>query len=280
MDQGEFAQEMERMADTNGLLVNTTKLTRLLRDDVDAGADFINIFQDPFEKKELLLITSVATYSVLSGLFSSRIQWSIDHEDLEGARVSRSLAGGNVWDGLILVPKNGRQRFFVFGLNPQGGQMAMAREIAQHNAEVAAAEIQRVLDGRAQPQAVDPELEALHRGLRMRESGVPLDTESSQGWTRDDFEELRIWMGESYDRREYHAVWACRCALGYGMDRTNATQIQWFWVNALPAMSGLKLKLKDDPVLAMCAELASEALDRSSEVQTEFMEGIEKEFFA
>jgi hypothetical protein len=75
-------------------------------------------------------------------------------------------------------------------------------------------------------------------------------------------------------------VWERRCALGYGIDHTNATQIQWFWLNALPAMSGLKLKLKDDPVLAMCAGLASEARDPSSRVQTEFMEGIEDGFFS
>ncbi len=237
MGQVEFTQEMDRMARENGVSADPRRLTQLLKADVDAGAEFINIFQ---HGKEVLIITSLGTHSAIYSLLSTRVRWSIPHSELESVRAIRTAPKGNVWDRLELNTATKYQEF-TFGYNSPSGQVATARHIAQHNAEVAATEIHRLLDQRSDARAVDPDLQAAYRHMEVRRAGVPLDTESSEGWTRDDLQELYMWMREAYIRRKYQAVWARRCALGFSMGRMDATQVQWFWINALPAMAGLKL---------------------------------------
>jgi hypothetical protein len=271
MGSADFTEEMRRMARINGVAVDEAKMTQLLRADVDAGAEFINIFK---HQKEVLIITSVAVHALVYGLVSARVLWSIPHGELESARAVRSAPKGADWDRLELDTATKSQEF-TFGYNAPGAQTATKREMAKHNAEVAAAEINAILDRRSDARSVDPDLQAFHRHLEARRSGVPLGTESSEGWTRDDFQVLYMWMREAYIRGEYQVVWARRCALGYGMGENDATKTQWFWINALPAMAGLKLNLKDDLALATWAALASTSVDWSSDVQKQWMRGIE-----
>ena len=98
MGEDEIVREMERMADENGVLVDATRVTRMLRADIDAGGEFINILRHANKKREFLIITSLASHSVVDSMLSPRVQWSVPHSELKSARAVRSAPRGDVWE--------------------------------------------------------------------------------------------------------------------------------------------------------------------------------------
>lgn len=71
-------------------------------------------------------------------------------------------------------------------------------------------------------------------------------------------DELARWMAERYDRAEYAAIWDHRLALGLGFGRAEASDRTWFWLNAYPALSALKVHGRGHPLIATCAGYADQ----------------------
>lgn len=86
-------------------------------------------------------------------------------------------------------------------------------------------------------------------------------------------------MFDSWKEEKYAAIWARRIALGSGLEKRSASQLEWFWINVFPALAGLELDQKGHPSLAVYAGYASETVDPTNENQQMAMSMIKRKFF-
>jgi hypothetical protein len=288
-----FKDELVRMAQENGLLagLRENELVAALRSDIDAGARFINLFRDPVTRKNLLVVTSVATHLVQVSMFSTKVKWSVPHKALDSVRHVRRVSSHFVVDELRLIDRARRVRVFTFGISDQDVNFQTLRDMAEENANIAVATIRRqaeaksgaVPDGVLIPKARDRqreqrdrELEQLQRKMALIESGPPPDTEPSDHWTEADYERLHAWMLDRWGEAKYKEIWTRRIALGYGLAQRSATDSLWFWINAWPALSGLELHQRDHPILAMIVGTAEQAMSSSDIDQKRAMADIKR----
>ncbi|MGO9560112.1 MAG: hypothetical protein ACLPYW_13645 [Acidimicrobiales bacterium] len=270
------------MSSRNRIPIDDAKLSALLRAEINQGAKFVNILNGPVSLKECLVVTSLATHYVQGGLFKVKIKWSIPHKALDDVYYERGSFQGRVTDKLIFLT-GGERRQFVFGMSESGPASKAKRDAAENNAKVAEDEIrtakaylQHVEQNAAAP---DPEVDRFERAMALVQAGPIPDTEPSDHWTNEDYIRVVGWMFDAWEEKKYSAIWARRIALGSGLEQRSASQLEWFWVNALPALSGLQLGQKEHPSLAVYAGYSEQALDPMNEKQQSALTQIKEQFF-
>lgn len=139
MNESAFRAELTRMASKNGILLShENQLIDLLREDIDRGADFVNVFRG--SNKRLLLVTTWAVRSIKTGLLSAKLDWVVRNADVRSVGASRKTFRGYVID-FVEIETPFRTVEFQFGFHPPGYVSEAEREIASHNTRVAAEEI-------------------------------------------------------------------------------------------------------------------------------------------
>lgn len=270
-----FRADLEQTGQRSGASLDGVRLLRLIGYEIEEeDADFVNVFRRTNDRSEFLLITSVSTRAIQSGPFRMKVRWTLRHDEVADAAVERGTFAGRVFHDLVLEAAGDRYEF-RFGLNDSSGNSAMLREITEQNARLALHEISELVKA-SRTTSVDPDLETSHRSIALVEAEPDCDTESSDGWTPADYARLVTWMRgvTPWD------VWERRVALGYRLQQSNAAQKDWFWVNALPALAGLRLGLKEHPFVATCVGIADQTVDPSNAYQMKAMTAINQQFFA
>ena len=125
----------------------------------------------------------------------------------------------------------------------------------------------------------DPALEKHYRAIALVQSEPDSDTESCDGCTEQDYLRLFGWLKSAFGSGQSRPVWERRLALRYKLGQHDATREPWFWINALPALAGLNLGLKEHPFLAVCAGYAHQTVDDRDVGQMTVMNQINREFF-
>lgn len=74
---------------------------------------------------------------------------------------------------------------------------------------------------------------------------------------------LIAWMRDRSDAGQWEAVWAARANLGYQLSEDVIGRADFFWVNAIASIAGIKLRRTHDTMQYMFAGSASSAVDRS-----------------
>lgn len=86
------------------------------------------------------------------------------------------------------------------------------------------------------------------------------------------------WMRSAYAGREFQAVWEKRVELGYGISADGLDPVDWFSLNALGALSGIEIGVRDHPVVSMSAGYADLAGARTDEQKAQIDE-IKRRYF-
>jgi hypothetical protein len=207
-----------------------------------------------------------------------KILWYVPVDTIDGAWPKRIPHGRYVRDLVVIQDNNGRVHEFQMGFYEMSGGGGVIRDMAEKQAKTAAAEIQSLVDPpETEPVASEP-AKSQH-SLALVDAGPEPDTEPSDHWTQEDYERLARWMQKAWENKKYQAIWLRRIALGYGLVQRSAAQQEWFWVNALPALAGCELDLRDHPLMATFAGYADQAVDESIEGQQRAMEVINQKFF-
>jgi hypothetical protein len=248
----------------------------LLEEEIEQGARFVNIYRHINNKKEHLLVTTAATRAIDSGMFHLKVRWCVPHSTVERVYAQRGVIRGYTSDVLVIDGQGGT-REFTFGFNDRRSKELS--KIAEANATVAANEINKVIQAYGRAPTESPEFAEFKRAIALAESGPTPDTEPSDHWLEEDYMRLWRWMMEAWDEDKYQAIWTRRVALGSSLGQRTASQQEWFWVNALPALAGLQLGQKEHPSLAMFAGHASQAVDPANEYQRQALSQIEEQFF-
>ena len=93
-------------------------------------------------------------------------------------------------------------------------------------------------------------------------------------------QEVALWMDDQFSSGNLEGVWAKRLALGYGVPQEGVSDNVWFWLNAYPAVAGLRLGYRDHPFLATCAGSADQVRDWQNAQHEAAMNEINTRFFA
>lgn len=76
-----------------------------------------------------------------------------------------------------------------------------------------------------------------------------------------DIAELATWMADETAQGNYARVWHHRFELGLGFEQGAASDRDWFWVNAYPALAALRLEADPSarhPLVSTCAGYADQ----------------------
>lgn len=129
-------------------------------------------------------------------------------------------------------------------------------------------------------EAVDPDLAKLHRELAAGEAQPPGDIGQTLTPSQIVEESRRIrhqvYSGDPGDLR---VAWNRRVELGYGVPSEGVPQPDRFWLDAAPAIAGLRLGLKDHPMVKMCCGMAEYEQDYEDPEQRAAVEEFKKLFF-
>src|ERR1039458_567575 len=100
----EFRQELRRMAQHNQIrpTFDQDKLVAALQSEINQGAEFINILPSVVADKSYLVVTTLATHSVVGGMFSVKVKWTVPHKALDNVYYQRGMLGEHVTDKLHL----------------------------------------------------------------------------------------------------------------------------------------------------------------------------------
>lgn len=154
MDHNEFAAELRRMAGNNGIYsLKEDQLLQIMRDDIVAGANFINIIPSFADKNTFLLINSRSVISVKTGMLGPKVLWAELIAQIKDVQPTRSIFRGYLIDELRIETPSGSQEFRFGFSNPSYDEHKA--EMAQGNAEVAAHEVARAIDA-GRPAATTP----------------------------------------------------------------------------------------------------------------------------
>jgi hypothetical protein len=145
MNYQEFAAELRRMAETNGVtFINHDKLLNLLGDDIAHEADFINIVPSFANKGQFFVVTSRSATTVKMGTFGAKVLWTVLLSDITSVEPSQSYFSGYQVDEIRVETRSGRREFRFGFTSPQEARRA---QMAEGNTRVAAGELQRALSG-------------------------------------------------------------------------------------------------------------------------------------
>lgn len=139
-----FQEDMENGARRNGLLLS--REDAIVRAIAPAPEEsFVNIFGgSPSRDRELLLVTSLATYFVHRGTFNVKTKWMVRHEDLVEVAPQRGVAPGGYVVDVVILESGTQVREFQVGFSLSSPDAEVEREIAASNAQTAAQEIAEV----------------------------------------------------------------------------------------------------------------------------------------
>lgn len=144
MGSATFQEDMEKGARRNGLILS--------REDAIVQAispaseeSFINIFGgSPKRDRELLVVTSLATYFIQRGTFSVKTRWVVKHEDLVEVTPQRGMVPGGYVVDVVTLEADDQLHEFQVGFSFSSSEAEVEREIAAANAQTAAEEIAEV----------------------------------------------------------------------------------------------------------------------------------------
>jgi hypothetical protein len=140
MDRDEFAAELRRMAENNGInFLKEDQLLQVMSNDIAAGADFINIIPSFADKNTFLVINTRSVIAVKAGVLGPKVAWSVPVAQIGSARPRRGMFRDYLIDEVRVETPSGAHNFRVGFFNPNY-EMHKA-ELAKANAEVAANEI-------------------------------------------------------------------------------------------------------------------------------------------
>jgi hypothetical protein len=141
MSEQQFIEDFRAAARSNGLSASRAEVIARTVSPSN-GERFINVFGGaPNRNRELLIVTSVATYQLLRGTISVKVRWTVPHGELTDVRAARASGiNGYVVDGVVLE-SGGQMLEFETGFNAPVYETEVQREIAAANANVAAEEI-------------------------------------------------------------------------------------------------------------------------------------------
>ena len=140
MDRDEFRDEIRRMGKENGIeLTEEEGLLDQLRADIDADAEFVNIFRGE-DESDLLIVTSASLAAVAETPPPVTARWRVALGDVTEVRYDRRTYQDRVVDDLVVELDGGRLTF-RFGTNPPGDEADEQREIVRSNCLIALDEI-------------------------------------------------------------------------------------------------------------------------------------------
>ncbi len=142
----EFVAELERMGRENlSHIPRKGAIVASLQPDIDAGAQFVNIFRKSGPGEPVLVVTSMHVWKIKPGLLGSKVE-RVAIDDINEVSVERRPFKNCLSIDLI-VKGQARSMDYQFAFVCSGGYADPAAEerlrIAAHNASVAAEEIER-----------------------------------------------------------------------------------------------------------------------------------------
>lgn len=108
----------------------------------------------------------------------------------------------------------------------------------------------------------DPALDELHRSMAAIDAQPQVTPASAD--ELGDVHAAAVWMRQTYDAGDRRAVWNRRLELGGSFAQGTGSSGDWFWANALAALSAMDLGLRDHPLVATCCGFADVSADRSN----------------
>jgi hypothetical protein len=126
----------------------------------------------------------------------------------------------------------------------------------------------------------DPDLAKLHRELAAGEAQPPGDIGQTLTPSQIVGESRKIrHQVASGDVGDLRAAWDRRVELGYGVPSEGVPQADRFWLDAAPAIAGLRLGLKDHPMVKMCCGMAEYEQNHEDPEQRAAVEEFKRLFF-
>jgi hypothetical protein len=98
------------------------------------------------------------------------------------------------------------------------------------------------------------DLQQFNRAVQAARDAPPVGKEGA-GMSNGQIAEIQAWMRNRFDVGDYETIWHRRLALGYALSGDGIETETWFWINAFPALSALRLGEKDHPFVATAPDL-------------------------
>lgn len=129
-------------------------------------------------------------------------------------------------------------------------------------------------------ETVDPDLAKLHRERAAGEAQPPGDIGQTLTSSQiiEESHKIRHQVA-SGDLGDLRVAWDRRVELGYGVPSEGVPQPDRFWLDAAPAIAGLRLGLKDHPMVKMCCGTAEYEQDHEDPEQRAAVEEFKRLFF-
>jgi hypothetical protein len=106
-----FAIAYTKMANRNGVGISAAAVAGVVGWDIDTGADFVNVYRNLIDKKEILIFTTKASHSLRMGILGGKCLWTVEHEDVRDVRSDHGTARNYVFDNLVIDTDDGTYPF-------------------------------------------------------------------------------------------------------------------------------------------------------------------------
>ena len=276
----DIAGQVRKFASQNGIyLKNQQKVVDLLASVMRSDSRVINVFGSPAEKS-YLVVTNTAVHEVKAGLVGKGSIASIRLAEIDKLRGFRGTFNMAVYYRLEIEGSGVRIDYDFAFETPAPGMVGLndaGLEIAEQNLGVAVEEIQRAQSAITAAKA-DPDLAAFNRGIAASEA-EPFGERRSEPLTSAESEALVGWMRAEFEAEHYEEVWRRFLSLGFGVDGTNFSRSDYFWLNACAALSALRLGRRDHAGVPMSAGFADQFIDRGDPAQVAIEQEIRARFF-
>jgi hypothetical protein len=151
-----FQEELLRAAKANDVkLSNAAEVAAALH--LAPDESLVNVFggTTPTERKEMLIVTSRATYHVKRGVFGVKVRWVIWHEELELVDVTRVVGPQDFVITKVVLEGGGRSHEFKTGFHSPAYSDEVKRQIALENANLLVDEIRAAVGAAQAPPHVE-----------------------------------------------------------------------------------------------------------------------------
>lgn len=240
MNQQEFAAELRKMADRNGInFLNYDKVMNAMSADLANGADFINIIPSFSNKNEYLVITTHSVSALKIGMMGTKVLWSVPVADIQDIAPDIHGFRDYISSDVRLEYVGGTHRFQC-GFN-QPYYDGHKVEIATENVQVAVHEIELAVRS-ANAKTAAPTVGAGPRPEAGSSAAPAVGSPDAPPTTAPTA--LLAWMKEHFDDGDYETVWDHRMHLGYEFVQGEMADNLWFWLNAYPALAALRAGVK------------------------------------
>ena len=162
---------------------------------------------------------------------------TIPLKEITGSGCGPLLGVGPTWEVVFKAPHNAVASMYFAGPAP-AEQVAAALERAVFLASDTA----------------DPDLAQLKRSLAAGDEQPPGDVGKTM--TPEQIISESRSIRQRVAQGQLEPAWARRVQLGYGVPSDGVPQADRFWLDAAPAIAGLRLGQKDHPMIPMCCGMA------------------------